>query len=69
MHQLIGVVRETGNDVAVAVRGGNRGLLFVQLLNGADPVAVNGGALVIHRFGAFVHSLGQLRDHGLVFAV
>ena len=69
LYQLVCIVRQTCDYVAVTVRGRDRGLLLVQLLNGANPVAIRGRALVIHGLCAFVHPLGQLRDHGVVFAV
>ena len=48
--------------------GGDGLLALHDVLHGADAVAVDGGALVVHGFGGLGHALLEFGEHGAVLA-
>ena len=57
-----------GDDVFVAFVRGDGLLALHDVLHGADAVAVDGGALIVHGLGGLSHALLEFREHGAVLA-
>ena len=69
LHQRVRVALEHRDHVPVVLGGGDGLLLLHHALHGADAVAVERSALVVHLGGGLAHAGSQLVDHRGVLSV